>query len=79
MTKKIVSIFLAIVLSVSLIPCAFADYDAPGDDAAQTAADTRAEELSWVYRVNDGKVEKRLWSNTYGVWRSDWIYVGPAS
>ncbi|MGI5985175.1 MAG: hypothetical protein GXY01_10030 [Clostridiales bacterium] len=33
----------------------------------------RAEETEWVYRYNNGKYQKRLWSNTYQKWLTDWI------
>jgi len=33
-----------------------------------------AEQTQWVFRVNeDGVIQKRLWSITYGVWLTDWI------
>lgn len=37
-----------------------------------------AEQKEWVYRINEGYVEKRLWSLTYGKWLTDWIIVCPA-
>lgn len=39
---------------------------------------TRAEESQWVYKIFDGWLQKRLWSNTYGYWKTDWIKVRPA-
>ncbi len=35
----------------------------------------QAEETEWRYRVVDGKLQKRLWSITYGVWLTDWEWV----
>ena len=35
----------------------------------------RAEETEWVYRVVDGKLQKRLWSITYEKWLTDWEWV----
>lgn len=34
----------------------------------------RKEETEWVFRENPqtGVLEKRLWSNTYGKWKTDW-------
>ena len=33
-----------------------------------------AEEVEWYYRYNDeGVLQKRLWSITYGYWLTDWI------
>jgi len=30
------------------------------------------EVTTWYYRVNNGVLEKRLWSVTYGYWKTDW-------
>lgn len=38
----------------------------------------QAEETEWFFRINNGRLEKRLWSYTYGKWLTDWIDVGPA-
>lgn len=34
----------------------------------------RKEETEWYFRENPqtGVLEKRLWSNTYGKWKTDW-------
>lgn len=34
-----------------------------------------AQETEWRYRVLDGKLQKRLWSITYGKWLTDWEWV----
>lgn len=35
-----------------------------------------AEQTQWVFRTTeDGVLQKRLWSITYGVWLTDWIDV----
>lgn len=31
------------------------------------------EETMWYTRIKDGKLQKRLWSITYGRWLTDWI------
>lgn len=36
---------------------------------------TRAEETKWYYRTYGGKVQKRLWSITYGYWKTAWMYI----
>jgi hypothetical protein len=35
----------------------------------------QAEQTEWRYRVVDGKLQKRLWSITYGIWLTDWEWV----
>lgn len=43
--------------------------------AAQSSISPRAEETVYKYRVVDGKLQKRLWSLTYGKWLTDWEWV----
>lgn len=84
MIKRLVSIFLALFVIFSFSVSAFADYatdlnnNAQIEEGESNSVQPRAEEKEWVYRVFDGNVEKRLWSNTYGKWLTDWIYVCPA-
>lgn len=33
----------------------------------------RVEVTKWYYRVKNGVRQKRLWSVTYGYWKTDWI------
>lgn len=35
-----------------------------------------AEETTWCFRVINGQPQKRLWSNTRGIWLTDWIDCG---
>lgn len=39
----------------------------------ENEASPRAEQTQWVYRVYEGRLQKRLWSNTQGIWLTDWI------
>ena len=42
----------------------------------QSVAVPAAEQTQWYVRVNEeGQLQKRLWSITYGVWLTDWIDV----
>lgn len=45
-------------------------------DLSQTQAESntvRAEQTQWKYKYIDGVPYKRLWSNTYSRWLTDWI------
>ena len=42
---------------------------------ASSVSEPKKEESEWVYKVIDGMVHKRLWSNTYGIWLTEWIPV----
>lgn len=33
----------------------------------------RSEKVQWYYRYNAGMKQKRLWSVTYGYWKTNWI------
>lgn len=76
--RKIISFLLAMCMVFTLGITAFADGNVsdPGSEP-DSVVEPRAEQLEWVFRVINGNLEKRLWSNTYGVWRTDWIYVCP--
>lgn len=50
-------------------------YAMPNGTVTETATvqEKRSEEVEWVYRTYQGKLQKRLWSITEGVWLTDWI------
>lgn len=81
--KKFFALLVVFALCFSSSGAAFADSVIAGESIAvssyEAPVEPLAEETEWVYRVYNGNLEKRLWSNTYGVWKTDWIYVGPAS
>lgn len=81
--KKLISIILSFVLLVSLSIPAFAETASqPVEDeivfvAKDLGEPGRPEETQWYYRItDDGLIQMRLWSITYGYWLTDWITVG---
>jgi len=79
--KKLISGILALLLCLSLSVPAFADNlsaEAQPDPVTSSEIQPHAEETEWIIRINNGWIEKRLWSYTYGKWLTDWIIVGPA-
>ncbi len=76
--KKIVSLIIALCLIFSFSITAFADGNPtlPSDET-ESVVEPRAEEVEWAFRIHNGNLEKRLWSNTYGKWLTDWIIIGP--
>lgn len=34
-----------------------------------------AEETEWYFRVVDGRIQKRLWSLTWGKWLTEWEWA----
>ena len=47
----------------------------PNNSFQYTSITPYAEETTWFYRTVDGKLQKRLWSNTYGKWLTDWEWA----
>ena len=80
---KLVSILtLAIMITVSSFVFASAEENAPSDDEVIiiTVTDddnqTRAYELRWKYKEQDGHLWKRRWNATLGCWYDPaWILV----
>lgn len=66
------ALFASFVLLGTAVPASAAALP----EAAVTAEEPgveRIEETTWVFRrTPEGKCQKRLWSITYGVWRSEW-------
>ena len=79
--KRILSLILALVMCLSLSATVFAESGETPEEAVQELANdgdqTRPEETEWYYRItDDGLFQRRLWSITYGYWKTDWITIG---
>lgn len=75
--KKIICLVLMIAILLSFSLNAFADSTCPSVSTETTEENTRAEETEWIYRItDDGLLQRRLWSITYGYWKTDWITIG---
>ena len=78
--KKFFALLCMIAIFCSFSTAAFADVivEEPITNIAQEGTvEPQAEETGWFFRENNGYLEKRLWSYTYGVWLTDWEVVGP--
>lgn len=84
MLSKLLVLFFALLCLGSAVPALAADVDmyhpVPIAEIGEgyivyTQDNARADEMSWVYRQHSvtGQWQKRLWSHTYGEWRTDWI------
>lgn len=80
--KRLISLFLALVICFSFSALAFAEYpEAPeeedGEELVVPGEQPRWEETKWYYRItDDGLFQRRLWSITYGYWLTDWETIG---
>ena len=76
--KKVISLALSLILFCTLVPFAHAEElemldSIPEATSVADSVSTYAEQVEWIYRNNNGVIEKRLWSYTYGKWLTDWI------
>ncbi|MSS01199.1 hypothetical protein [Floccifex porci] len=67
--KRVYAICLAIVCSFSCIQPVFAQ-----ENISQI--EPRSDVIDWRYKMENGKLYKRLYNFTKEQWIGDWIYVG---
>lgn len=71
--KLVASTMICSCLTAGLVSFAYAAEVPESTDENGPVA--RLEEKKWYYRVVDGRLQRRLWSITEGVWLTDWEYV----
>ena len=75
--KKIASIILVVLTLLLLTMPAYA-INAKSETTTISsiyikAITERGEVTEWVFRINNGILEMRLWSVTYGKWLTEWM------
>ena len=63
-----------------MIMCSMAIFASPAASITTDAAESGDIELcteyrEWLYKIEDGKLYKRLYNASTGLWETDWIYV----
>ena len=74
-TKKPLLFMSAALLTMNVIAASALAVDVPKTPTNDAIITPMHEQTEWVYRYNNGVLQKRLWSNTYAVWLTDWINV----
>ena len=72
MKQRILSAALAVLCALTLFTSGIAPVHAYAPPSGGTA-ETQAEQVVICYRTRDGVREMRLWSLTYGYWKTDWM------
>lgn len=72
--KPLLFIFAALLTMNVIAANAFAA-EIPEPTTNDVIITPQAEETEWVYRYYNGVLQKRLWSNTYAVWLTEWTNV----
>lgn len=78
MRKKIYRISTLVLLSVIFVSMPVysgATSDIQVSNFVKSEVDTKVEQVEWKYRYYNGKLQRRLWSYTYGYWKTSWMYV----
>lgn len=75
--KKNIAVICGVLLCITASMPAYAATGLnEGSSAVSiTQITPRGEQTIWYYRVINGVNQKRLWSVTYGCWKTDWINV----
>lgn len=74
-TKKPLLFMSAVLLTMNVIAASALAVDTPKAPTDETVITPMSEQFEWVYRNNNGVIQKRCWSLTYARWVTDWINV----
>lgn len=70
------AIVLVLVVSNRRVIAFAAETSAVVDEMkSQSVVVPYAEQTTWYFRIVDGRLQKRLWSNTYGKWLTEWEWT----
>lgn len=75
MKQRILTAVVALMCALTLFVAGVAPAHACAPLSDEGEAVVQAEEFCWYYRTHNGVREMRLWSLTYGIWKTDWIPV----
>lgn len=75
--KKLATFFAAaaIALTVSFCPAAAMSAQAAMPPSDSTVVPLK-DDIQWVYKVENGKIYRRLYNYSTANWIGEWIYVG---
>ena len=74
--KRIVTVIVLLLLLTCLLPLSVNAATLQSKESEIVEEEIqRAEQTQWYFRINNGVLEKRLWSITYQRWLTDWIPV----
>lgn len=79
MKKILLTVTIALLLSINILPVSASETIVPLAVPGNTIVSPLSEETVWCNRIHNGMLQKRLWSITYGKWLTDWIDVEPAN
>lgn len=75
MVRTITRSLILVFLSLMLMSLSVMANDVKGLNVEQYELAIRAEQVEWKYRFHEGNLQKRLWSYTYGCWKTPWMNV----
>ena len=75
MKKRILTVIAILLCAFTLFSTGIAPAMAYAPPSGEGTVSTQGEEVHIYYRDNNGVIEMRVWSLTYGYWMTDWIPV----
>ena len=75
--RRMWCVLLVMLMSLTFSINAYATEISMGNTTGQNGDQitTRAEQVRWYHRIHNGVKQRRLWSITYGYWKTNWIKV----
>ena len=76
--KRIINIFvllICILMTTSVFGAEVYAEENNNHGKQNVDISTRADNIEWVIRCKDGKLQKRKWNATKNVWVGDWIDI----
>ncbi|MDL2288340.1 hypothetical protein LJC32_03045 [Oscillospiraceae bacterium OttesenSCG-928-F05] len=73
--KRSIALLISVVTFLSLSTAFAADVSREAVKDDNEGITTRAEELAYYYRIYNGQRQQRIWSVTYGYWKTGWTNV----
>ena len=68
-------ICLTTILLIALSDCGVNVFATVVNNTQEASIVPYAEETQWYFRIVDGRLQKRLWSNTYAKWLTEWEWA----
>lgn len=74
-TRKLALLAGAAVLALMVFVCPVSSMPVQASTDTETTIQPRQDRIEYRYKIEDGKLYKRLYNYSTGEWIGDWIYV----
>lgn len=74
-TRKLALAIVTTSLALMAFVCPTTSLSAQAASPSETVVQPRQQRIEYRYKIEDGKLYKRLYNYSTGEWIGDWIYV----